>query len=95
MFLESLTIPLTLISYVHTFLFTISLETERSKKGGSPGIRTRELSHHRHCPPRARHSDVAAWAAILCPYEAPFYDVIGISAFSWLLRVAFGWVRAK
>ena len=45
--------------------------------------------HHRHYPSTARHSGVAARAAISCPYEAPFYDVIGLPF------VAFGWVRVK
>ena len=47
------------------------------------------------CTPIARHSGVAARAAISFPYEALFYDVIGLSAFSWLPLVAFCnfWVR--
>ena len=45
-----------------------------------------------HCPPMARHSGFAAWAAILCPYDTRFYDVIGLSAFSSLPLVGFCWI---
>ena len=44
-----------------------------------------------HCPPLARHSGVATRAAILCPYDTHFYDVMGLSAFFSLLLVGFCW----
>ena len=44
-----------------------------------------------HCSPMARHSGVAARAAISFPYETRFYDVIGLSAFSSLPLVGFCW----
>ena len=53
--------------------------------GYEPGVsRTTMLS-----PPMACHSGVAARAAISCPYDTPFYDVIGLSAFSSLPLVGF------
>ena len=34
-----------------------------------------------HCPPLARHTGVAAQAAILCPHDTRFYDIMGLSTF--------------
>ena len=42
-----------------------------------------------HCPPMANHLFVAAWAAISCPYDTRFYDIIGLSTFSSLPLVGF------
>ena len=42
-------------------------------------------------PPMACHSGVAAWAAISCPYDTCFYDVVGRSTFSSLPLVEFCW----
>ena len=44
-----------------------------------------------HSPPMARHSGVATWAAILCPYETCFYDIIGLNIFSSHPLVGFCW----
>ena len=54
-----------------------------------------------HCSPMARHSGVAALAAISFPYETYFYDVIGLNVFShfplldfvglWTVRVRALW----
>ena len=56
-----------------------------------PGFRTGGLPHQMHCAPTARHSGVAAQAAISFPYETRFYDVIALSAFSSLPLVGFCW----
>ena len=55
--------------------------------GSEPGTSRTTM----HCSPMARHSGVAAWAAISFPYETHFYDVIGLSAFSSLPLVGFCW----
>ena len=55
--------------------------------GYEPGVSRTTM----HCPPLARHSGVAARAAISCPYDTRFYDVIGLSAFSSLRLVGFCW----
>ena len=41
------------------------------KNGGCPWIRTGTSHVTVHCPPVARHSGVAAGAAISSPYETP------------------------
>ena len=43
------------------------------------------------CPSMAQHPGVASRAAILFPYKTPFYDVMGLSAFSSLPLVGFCW----
>ena len=55
--------------------------------GSEPGTSRTTM----HCSPMARHSGVAARAAISFPYETRFYDVIGLSAFSSLPLVGFCW----
>ena len=61
--------------------------------GVPPLDRTGGLSHHNALsingtPLRCL---VAARAAILCPYDTHFYDVIGLSAFSSLSLIGFCW----
>ena len=55
--------------------------------GFEPGISYTTM----HCAPQPCHSGVAARAAISCPYETRFYDVIGLIAFSLLSLVGFCW----
>ena len=57
--------------------------------GVPPGFEPGASRTTMYCPPMARHPGVAAWAAILFPYETPFYDVIGLSAFSSLPLVGY------
>ena len=59
--------------------------------GVPPGFELGTSHTTMYCPPMARHSDVAAQAAISCPYETPFCDVIGLSAFSSLPLIGFCW----
>ena len=61
------------------------------KMGIPPGFRSGDLPHHNALFTMARHSGVAARAAISFPYETRFYDVIGLSAFSSLPHVGFCW----
>ena len=51
------------------------------QNGGSPWIRTGGLS------------GVAAWAAISCPHDTCYYDVMGLSVFSSLPLVGFCWTE--
>ena len=61
------------------------------KMGVPPGFKPETCRTTVHCPSMERHSGVAAQAAILFPYETPFYDVIELSAFSSDPLVGFCW----
>ena len=63
------------------------------KWGFPPGYELGVSRTTMHCPLLALHSGVADWAAILCPYDTSFYEVMGLSAFSSLLLVGFCWAK--
>ena len=65
-----------------------------SKNGGSPQDTNQRVSRTTmHCPSLACHSGIAAWAAILCPYDTCFYGVMGLSIFSSLPLIGFCWTE--
>ena len=64
-------------------------------KGVLPGYEPGVSRTTMNWPPLAPHSGVAAWAAILCPYDTHFYDVMGLCAFSSLPLVGLRRVRVS
>ena len=90
-----MTLALTLTPTRDFSFVDLSPRKERGPKMGfPPGYEPGGLSHHNALSTPARHSGVvAARAAISCPYDTCFYDVMGLNAFSSLPLVGFCWTE--